>query len=79
MKKIQLTLFFILLVSLETFAHAEVKNTVVKNGIGLGAVLAVVISWSRNKSVLYAIIHGVLSWFYVIYYILTRTNEEKNN
>ena len=40
-----------------------------KAGIGFGSALAITISWSLNKSVLWACIHGVLSWFYVIYYL----------
>ena len=43
-----------------------------KAGIGLGSAIAVAISWSLNKSILWAIVHGVLSWFYVIYYAFTR-------
>ncbi len=39
-------------------------------GIGLGTIIAVVISWSRNKSILWAIIHGLLGWLYVIYALL---------
>jgi len=39
-------------------------------GVGLGTIIAVVISWSRNKSVLWAIIHGILGWLYVIYAVL---------
>jgi hypothetical protein len=39
-------------------------------GIGLGTVIAVVVSWSRNKSILWAIIHGLLGWIYVIYALL---------
>lgn len=39
-------------------------------GIGLGTVIAVVISWSRNKSILWAIIHGILGWLYVIYALI---------
>lgn len=42
----------------------------VKGGITLGTALAVTISWSMNKSILWAIIHGLFSWFYVIYYAL---------
>ena len=42
-------------------------------GIGLGSVIAVVISWSANHSVLWAVIHGFLGWMYVIYYLVTRT------
>ena len=41
-------------------------------GIGLGAAIAVAVSWSLHKSILWAVIHGVLSWFYVIYYVITR-------
>ena len=43
-----------------------------KVGVGFGSALAITISWSANHSILWAIIHGVLSWFYVIYYALTR-------
>lgn len=42
----------------------------VSSGIGLGGVLAVIISWSLNHSILWAIIHGILGWIYVIYYVL---------
>lgn len=38
----------------------------------IGYAIAVVISWSVNKSILWAIIHGCLSWFYIVYYALTR-------
>jgi hypothetical protein len=37
-----------------------------------GTALAITISWSANKSILWAMIHGVFSWFYVIYFALTR-------
>jgi hypothetical protein len=40
--------------------------------IGLGTVIAVVVSWSRNKSILWAIIHGILGWLYVIYALLVK-------
>ena len=39
-------------------------------GIGLGTLIAVLISWNRNKSILLAIIHGILGWLYVIYALL---------
>lgn len=41
-----------------------------KVGIGFGAALAITISWSANKSILWAIVHGFLSWLYVIYYAI---------
>ena len=38
-------------------------------GIGLGTLIAVLISWSLNKSVGWCILHGIFGWFYVIYYL----------
>lgn len=43
-----------------------------KAGIGLGSAIAVAISWSLHKSIVWAAIHGVLSWLYVIYFAFTR-------
>jgi hypothetical protein len=44
----------------------------VKSGISFGSALAITISWSKWHSILWAMIHGVLSWFYVLYYAVTR-------
>ncbi len=44
----------------------------VKAGITFGSALAMVISYSNNHSVLWAIVHGLLSWLYVIYYVLVK-------
>lgn len=52
---------------------ASNSDTNVSCGCGpvtLGTVIAVIISWTTNHSVGWAIIHGILSWFYVIYYAL---------
>ena len=46
----------------------EVRN----NGIGFGAALAISISWSLHKSIVWAIIQGFFGWFYVVYFALTR-------
>ncbi len=46
------------------------NNTASAAGIGLGTAIAVTISWSLNKSILWTIVHGVLSWFYIIYYAI---------
>jgi hypothetical protein len=43
-----------------------------KAGVSFGSALAIVISWSEHHSILWAIIHGIFSWLYVIYYALTR-------
>ena len=44
--------------------------TAAKAGIGFGSALAITISWSANHSILWAILHGFLSWLYVIYYAI---------
>jgi len=51
---------------------SERRNDAAKAGIGLGTAIAVAISWSMNKSIFWAIIHGILSWLYVLYYAFTR-------
>jgi hypothetical protein len=48
------------------------RDTAVSHGISFGSALAIAISWSLNKSILWAIVHGFFSWFYVIYYAVTR-------
>ena len=53
-----------------------VQQTVAQSGIGIGSAVAIVVSWHRNKSLVLAIIHGVLSWLYVIYFALTRRDNE---
>jgi hypothetical protein len=50
--------------------YAYVQPVYYGPGVGLGTIIAVVISWSRNRSILWAIIHGILGWLYVIYAIL---------
>ncbi len=52
-------------------------QTVAQTGIGLGSAIAVVCSWQRNRSILWAILAGVFSWFYVIYFAATRTANER--
>ena len=52
--------------------YRAASGAVTKAGIGLGSALAIAISWSLHKSIIWAVIHGVLSWFYVAYYALTR-------
>ena len=42
----------------------------IKKGIGFGAALAMVISYVKWQSIGWAIIHGLLNWVYVVYYII---------
>ena len=59
-------------------AQVIVQNhPVVENGISLGSALAVVCSWQRNRSILWAILAGILSWLYVIYFAVSRSADER--
>ncbi|MDH5826688.1 hypothetical protein [Sphingobacterium faecium] len=74
MKKLSLILFLLSITTI-VFGQSFTENTtqiVTKSGIGLGSVIAIVTSWDRNKSILWAIFHGICSWFYVIYFAITR-------
>ena len=54
----------------------QTTQTVTQTGIGLGSAIAVVCSWQRNRSILWAILAGMLSWLYVIYFAMTRKADE---
>ena len=54
-----------------------IHTTAAQSGIGLGSAIAVVLSWHRNKSIFFMILHGVLSWFYVIFFALSRRQNER--
>jgi hypothetical protein len=51
---------------------SSTRIEVARTGISLGSALAIAISWSVNKSIIWAVIHGILSWVYVIYYAIVR-------
>jgi len=73
MKKLTILVF---LLSMTTIVFGqEAANTTVKtitqSGVGLGSIIAVVTSWDRNRSLGYAILHGIFSWFYVIFFAIT--------
>lgn len=46
----------------------SVRVEAARAGISFGSALAIAISWTANKSLFWAIVHGIFSWFYVIYY-----------
>ena len=54
----------------------QTTQTVAQTGIGLGSAIAVVCSWQRNRSILWAILAGIFSWLYVFYFVLTRKPDE---
>jgi hypothetical protein len=41
-----------------------------RQGISFGSALAMILSWSINQSILWAVLHGILSWVYVIYFVI---------
>ena len=58
-------------------AEVTEETIVVSHGIGIGAAIAVVASWQRNRSIIWAAIAGFFGWFYVFYFALTRRADEK--
>ncbi|HEY1459921.1 MAG TPA: hypothetical protein VGH59_07685 [Casimicrobiaceae bacterium] len=48
------------------------RNTVASTGISFGSALAITISWSKWHSILWAVIHGIFGWFYVVYFWWSR-------
>lgn len=59
----------------EPYNDTYARPVYIAPGVGLGTIIAVVISWSRNKSILWAIIHGILGWLYVIYAIFVKAKD----
>ena len=51
--------------SSNSFAKSSVKA-----GISFGTCLAMILSYTAWNSIFWAIVHGLMSWVYVIYYIL---------
>ena len=45
----------------------------VYSGLGMGGSLAMILSWTINKSILWCILHGICSWIYVIYFALIKS------
>ena len=45
-------------------------TTSVSAGTAFGVALAITVSWSVNHSIAWAILHGICSWAYVVYYAL---------
>jgi hypothetical protein len=35
---------------------------------GFGSMLSITLSWGVHHSILWMIVHGIFSWFYVAYY-----------
>ncbi len=46
------------------------NTTISSMGISMGCMLAMILSWTKNGSIGWAIVHGMWSWVYVIYAVL---------
>jgi hypothetical protein len=49
---------------------SDSRSSTAGGGIGLGGLLAVVLSWTVNHSIGWCILHFFCSWFYVIYWAI---------
>jgi hypothetical protein len=56
---------------------ASTSSPLVPTGIGLGSVIAILCSWERNRSIIWAIVAAFLSWLYVGCYVLTRSPKSR--
>ena len=79
-KSLLISFVVLLLLTGEVFSQPYIveRRAIVDHGISLGSAIAVVISWSRNNSVIWAIVHGIFSWLYIIYYLITRDDKITN-
>ena len=56
--------------NIDKLCKGDKKKKYVHSGGGcwiFGSALAMILSYIQNTSILWAILHGALSWFYVIY------------
>ncbi len=47
-----------------------IGTSVIKFGLGYGAVAAMILSYTANKSILWMLIDGWFSWLYVVFFAL---------
>jgi hypothetical protein len=44
--------------------------------VGVGNVIAAILSWKRNQDFLWAVVAFLIGWLYVIYWLLTMDDHE---
>lgn len=54
-----------------TEENKETAQNMVREGISVGAVLAMTMSWSLHHSILLALLHACCSWVYVVLWAVT--------
>ena len=47
--------------------RTRIVSVPARSTFGFGSMLAIAISYVHNQSIAWAILHGLLSWFFVIY------------
>jgi len=52
------------------FHENHIFSKTVGTGITFGSCLAMIISYTAWKSIFWAILHGIFSWVYVIYFLI---------
>ncbi len=50
--------------------NKTVVEKTVKTGISFGSALAMVVSYVNWHSLFWAIIHGLMGWVYIVYYVI---------
>jgi hypothetical protein len=56
--------------NVEIIGRKSRVNVIIQHGASFGSALAMAISFNINGSVPWAILHGLFSWAYVVYYCL---------
>ena len=46
------------------------RKNIITGGLSMGSALAMILSYVEHNSILWAIFHGILSWFYVLYFVV---------
>lgn len=47
---------------------AQSNSSTASGGVGIGVVIAALLSWSTHHSILWVIVNGLFGWLYVIYW-----------
>lgn len=46
------------------------KETSAASTVTMGVALAMIISWERSHAILWAMLHGICGWFYVLWFAI---------
>ncbi len=55
---------------------ATTTEFIIHQGITFGSAIAIVLAWYRYRSIFAMILGGAFSWLFVVYFILTRSEDE---